>query len=71
MLSRYRSTAITENSNTTTDQKTDAEEKLEQCKNEVEKIIEYQTKGTIIRTKSRWYNESEKYTKYFLTLEKR
>ena len=40
-------------------------------KEELEKIIEYRTKGAILRSKSRWYNESEKNTKYFLNLEKR
>ena len=35
------------------------------------KIIEQRTKGAIIRSKVRWYNESEKNTKYFLGLEKR
>ena len=62
---------ITRNPNTTNEQKTDAEEKLEICKNELEKIIEQRTKGAIIRSKTRWYNEGEKNTKYFLTLEKR
>ena len=37
----------------------------------IEKIIEYRTKGAILRSKSRWYNEGEKNTKYFLNLEKR
>ena len=32
---------------------------------------EYRTKGAILRSKSRWYNEGEKNTKYFLNLEKR
>ena len=40
-------------------------------KEELEKIIEYRTKGAILRSKSRWYNEGEKKTKYFLNLEKR
>ena len=38
---------------------------------ELERIVEYQTKGAILRSKSRWYNEGEKNTKYFLNLEKR
>ena len=33
-------------------------------------MIEYQTKGAILRSKSRWHNEGEKNTKYFLNLEK-
>ena len=38
---------------------------------ELEKIIEFRTKGAILRSKTRWYNEGEKNTKYFLNLEKR
>ena len=45
--------------------------KLEGYKQELEKLIEYKTKGSIIRSKTRWYNEGEKNTKYFLGLEKR
>ena len=45
--------------------------KLEGYKQELEKLIEYKTKGSIIRSKTRWYNEGEKITKYFLGLEKR
>ena len=37
----------------------------------MEKIIEYKTKGAILRSKCRWHNEGEKNTKYFLNLEKR
>ena len=44
---------------------------LETKKRELETIIEHQTKGAILRSKSRWYNEGEKNTKYFLNLEKR
>ena len=44
---------------------------LEGYKQELEKLIEYKTKGSIIRSKTRWYNEGEKSTKYFLGLEKR
>jgi hypothetical protein len=40
-------------------------------KAELEKIIEYRTKGAILRAKCRWHNEGEKNTKYFLNLEKR
>ena len=46
-------------------------EKLNTLKRDLEKIIEYQTKGTILRSKSQWYNEGEKNTKYFLNLESR
>ena len=34
-------------------------------------MIEHKTQGSIIRSKTRWYNEGEKNTKYFLNLEKR
>ena len=44
---------------------------LETKKRELETIIEHQTKGAILRSKSRWYNEGEKNTKYFFNLEKR
>ena len=44
---------------------------LERKKRELEAIIEYRTKGAILRSKSQWYNEGEKNTKYFLNLEKR
>ena len=44
---------------------------LEDKMRELEKIIEYKTKGAILRAKCRWYNEGEKNTKYFLNLEKR
>ena len=44
---------------------------LETRKHELEAIIEYRTKGAILRSKSQLYNEGEKNTKYFLNLEKR
>ena len=44
---------------------------LEKKQREVEQIIEHKTKGAILRSKCRWYNEGEKNTKYFLSLEKR
>ena len=34
-------------------------------------LIESRTKGAILRYKTKWYNEGEKNTKYFLNLEKR
>ena len=34
-------------------------------------ISKYKTRGAILRSKSRWHNEGEKNTKYFLNLEKR
>ena len=36
-----------------------------------DEISEYKTKGAIIRSRARWYNDGEKNTKYFLNLEKR
>ena len=33
---------------------------LEARKSELEKIIEYRTKGSILRSRCRWYNEGEK-----------
>ena len=50
--------------------KKDTLEALEIKKLEVEKIIEYRTKGSILRARCRWHNEGEKNTKYFLNLEK-
>ena len=44
---------------------------LEARKSELEKIIEYRTKGSILRSRCRWCNEGEKNTKCFLNLEKR
>ena len=44
---------------------------LETKKRDLEAIIEHRTKGAIIRSKSLWYNEGEKNTKYFLNLEKK
>ena len=46
-------------------------EKLNTLKRDLEKIIEHRTKGAILRSKSQWYNEGEKNTKYFLNLENR
>ena len=48
-----------------------AAEKIDILKGDLEKILEYRTKGAIIRSKSRWYNEGEKNSRYFLNLEKR
>ena len=48
-----------------------ATERIRILKGELEKKLEYRTKGAIIRSKSRWYNEGEKNSRYFLNLEKR
>ena len=46
-------------------------EQIRLKKMELENTIEYKTKGAIIRSKARWYNEGEKNNKYFLNLENR
>ena len=43
---------------------------LEKTKRDLEDLMALKTKGIIFRAKSRWYNEGEKCTKYFLNLEK-
>ena len=40
-------------------------------KRELEEIIQYKTKGVIIRSRARSHNEGEKNSKYFLQMEKR
>ena len=45
--------------------------RLVNAKRELEEIVEYRTKGSIVRSKAKWYNDGEKNTKYFLQLEKR
>ena len=60
-----------ESSNKGDREKKEASRDLEEKKAELEKIIEYRTKGAILRAKCRWHNEGEKNTKYFLKLEKR
>ena len=44
---------------------------LEIKKQSLEQWINYKTQGSIIRSRTRWYNEGEKNTKYFFELEKR
>ena len=56
---------------TTDTQSSHLEEQLYEQKNKLEKMIEFRTKGAILRSKARWYNEGEKNTKYFLNMEKR
>ena len=50
-------------------EKQDASIEKEEKKTELEKIIEYRTKGVILGARCRWHNEGEKNTKYFLNLE--
>ena len=45
--------------------------KLYRLRSELNKIVEYRTKGAIIRSRTRWHGQGEKNTKYFLNLEKR
>ena len=44
------------------------EKEINEQKLELEKIIEDRTKDAILRSKTKWYNEGEKNTKYFLNL---
>ena len=60
-----------DNGNLTESQISHLEDEIDKRKLEYEKIIEYRTKGAILRSNARWYNEGEKNTKYFLSLEKR
>ena len=39
---------------------------LEKKQRELEQMIEHKTKGAILRSKCRWYNEGEKNLKYLL-----
>ena len=45
--------------------------KLDNLRSEMEVIIEYRTRGAMLRSRTRWHFEGEKNTKYFLNLEKR
>ena len=36
----------------------------------MEDVIRYQTEGAILRSKVKWYNEGERNTKYFHSLER-
>ena len=60
-----------DNSNNNNNNPEHVKDKMKAVKDEWEQIIEHRTRGAIIRSKPRWYNEGEKNTKYFLTLEKR
>ena len=42
-----------------------------QAKAELEQIYDYTTEAIILRSRSTWYEKGEKFTKCFLTLEKR
>ena len=62
---------LDENTGLSDTQKSLLQTSLDNLKNEMEEIIEYRTKGAVLRSRTRWYNEGEKNTKYFLNLEKR
>ena len=55
---------------TTSDNEGAKQLELERKKAELENIIEYRTKGAILRSKCRWYNEGERNTSIFLTWKK-
>ena len=44
---------------------------MTEAKENLEKMYEYKTQGTILRSKTRWYKEGEKYSKYIFNLDKR
>ena len=46
-------------------------EEYHKCKSELDTLYDYITAGLIIRSKSNWYEQGEKSSKYFLNLEKR
>ena len=60
-----------EENNVSETEKTDLLNELDVKILQKEEISKLKIQGTIIRSKSRWYNEGEKNTKYFLNLEKR
>ena len=61
---------LDENTGLSDTQKSLLQSSLDNLKSEMEEIIEYRTKGAVLRSRTRWYNEGEKNTKYFLILEK-
>ena len=46
------------------------QEQLDEYTHQLNKFVEYKAKGSRIRCRTRWYEEGEKSTKYFLGLEK-
>ena len=60
-----------ENTTLSDTQKSLLQSKLDNLRSEMEEIIEYRTRGAMLRSRTRWHNEGEKNTKYFLNLEKR
>ena len=67
----YLEKELNENTALNDTQKSLLQSKLDNLRSEMEEIIQYRTKGAILRSRTRWHNEGEKNTKYFLNLEKR
>jgi len=67
----YLEKELNENTALNDTQKSLLQSKLDNLRSEMEEIIQYRTKGVILRSRTRWHNEGEKNTKYFLNLEKR
>ena len=44
----------------TVDEMSQLQTQLDDYRNEIERIIEYRTKGAILQSKTRWHNEGEK-----------
>ena len=55
---------------TTNDTKTTID-KISFYQNELENLVQNQTKGAKVRSRARWAENGEKNTKYFLNLEKK
>jgi len=47
------------------------QDRLQELKIDLEREVEEETKGYILRNKARWHEEGEKSNKFFLNLEKR
>ena len=62
----YSLQCLIESNNMEEKDKKDILDALDTKKLELEKIIEYRRKGSILRARCRWHNEGEKNTKYFL-----
>ena len=62
---------LDENAGLSDTQKSLLQSSLDNLKSEMEEITEHRTKGAVLRSRIRWYNEGEKNRKYFLNLEKR
>ena len=63
--------SLIDNNNLEPKEKENIFETLDNKKKEFEQISQYKTKGSVIRSKARWYNDGEKNSKYFFNLEKR